>query len=170
MKKETSQTRRKVFFEKNNKSKGFIFSTDATIALVIMLTSTMMFTLTLAETSKNSKKQILDFELEENALLISDTLIKNHYEENPILGSAIIDYDKKRVLENKISLEELKKSKPIKLGEIFVSEIKVILKNRTENILFEQKQYGECISIKRFALIDEEKGIIEVKTCREKND
>jgi hypothetical protein len=147
--------------------KGMIFSLDASIAFTILLFGILLFANTLANNVQNAKENIKSIELAEKAIMIADSLVKNYDENNTLLGSCIIDLDKKRVKSNELSVENIRNAKPLKIDDIFVEKIKVQTSTLNETIFLEKKESNECYNIKRFSLINGEKGIIEVRTCRE---
>jgi len=167
----TGKTSKNLFDNKKrkqtkNKQKGIIFSTDAGISFAIMLISCFLMVITIANNTSISQRNIKNFELEEKALLIADSLVKNLDEENPLLGACIYDTDKKRVLSNSLSEELIKKAKSLELENFFVKKITILSQQKTELIL-SSKESIDCITAKRFALVDKKKSIIEVQTCRQ---
>jgi hypothetical protein len=147
--------------------KGQIFGIDAMISFAIMLFCVLIFVITLANQSQNTLNNLLDFELEEKAALISDSLVKNRDENNSLFGACLIDYDKKRVLENTIEKELLRKAKTAEFEGIFAKQITVTQNKKTEIIILDKRNSAQCISIKRFVLIDMQKAILEAMICRE---
>jgi len=146
--------------------KGQIFGIDSMISFTIMLFCVLVFATTLSNESQNTSQNLLDYELEEKALLITDSLVKNHDENNPLLGSCIIDTDKKRVLTNILDIELIRKSKPINLNGIFAKQITVNTQGKIETIKLDEKNSNECIAVKRFAMVNNQKSILEMMVCR----
>ena len=144
-----------------------IFSIDAGIAFTIILTCTLAFVLTLNVNAQIVEQQTTDFELEEKALLVADSMVKNYNPKNTLLGACILDFDKKRVRTNELTSENIKKAKSASFGKIFVKNISYTAQTRKENLQLSAKTAKECISAKRFVLIDGEKGVILIQTCRE---
>ena len=150
--------------------KGMIFSIDAFIAFVILLFSVLLFVLFLNNFSSGAASTVSDFELEEKSLLIADSFVKNYSSENSLLGACILDMDKKRVLLNQLSFENLSKIKPFSQDRIFVKSISYSLlpsPSFSVIILDSSKSFSSCVSAKRFVLIDNQKAIVEVLVCRE---
>jgi hypothetical protein len=143
-----------------------IFSTDAIIAFSIMLLTMLAFACTLANTAQNSLQTTTNLELEEKTLMIADSMVKNYFEKNTLLGACITDTDKKRVKTNEINSANLKKAKQPDIEGIFVQKILFKTKTTKETIELEKKQAKECLTAKRYALIDGEKGIIETTICK----
>ncbi len=146
-------------------SRGIIFSLDAGISFTITLVTTLLFATFLAQNAFSSENEIKNFELEEKAMLIADSLVKNYDENNTILGACILDIDKKRVRTNEISLSNLSSAKKLSFSEVYVENILIKTNSFQKTFQIETKSSVQCISVKRFVLIDGEKGIIEVKTC-----
>ncbi len=149
------------------KEKGMMFSLDASISFIILLFGILLFVNSLSNNAQNVKDSIETFELEEKAIMIADSLMKNYDKNNTLLGSCIIDIEKKRVKSNELSIENIRKAKPIKLKDIFVEKIHFQTNLIEETITLENKKTKECYNVKRFGLINGEKGIVEVQTCRE---
>ncbi|MFA6064722.1 MAG: hypothetical protein WCW44_03210 [archaeon] len=150
---------------KHINSKGIIFSLDAGISFSITLVTVLLFATFLAQTASSTQNEIKNFELEEKAILIADSLVKNYDENNSLLGTCILDIEKKRIRTNEISFSNLINLKPISFGEIYVESITVKTNSFQKTFQIEEKVSNDCISVRRFALIEGEKGIIEVKTC-----
>jgi hypothetical protein len=147
--------------------KGQIFGIDAMLSFTIMLFCVLIFAINLSNHSQNALNNLLDFELEEKAILITDSLIKNRDENNPLLGACIVDYDKKRVLENIIDKDLLRKAKTASFEGIFAKQIKINQNGTEESIILDKRNTTQCISVKRFVLIDAQKAVLEAMICRE---
>ena len=145
--------------------RGIIFSLDAGISFTIVLVMALIFVTFLAQNASSTGKEIKNFELEEKAILIADSLVKNYDENNSTLGACILDNEKKRVRTNEISLSNLNNAKPLSLGEIYAESISIKTNSIQKTFQIETKKSIECVSVKRFVLVDGEKGIIEAKTC-----
>lgn len=157
----------KRFFYSNEK--GIIFSTDALIAFIIALVTTLIFVSYMSNISLNEERKIEQIELDEKAIFIIDSMVKNQNEENALLGACNYDTSKKRVLTNNLNYLQIKtNSKPLSLGNFFVKNIAITFSstNQKEIIILSEEFAKNCTNIKRFALIDGVKAIIEVKTCK----
>lgn len=146
-------------------SRGIIFSLDAGISFTITLVMTLLFATVLAQNAFSTETEIKNFELEEKAMLIVDSLVKNYDENNTLLGACILDIDKKRIKTNETSILNLNNAKPIPFGEIYVESITLKTNYLQKTFQIETRMSTQCINVKRFALIDGEKRVIEVKTC-----
>ena len=148
--------------------KGMIFSLDAGISFTILLISMLVFVLMLNNYAEKAKQNIENFELEEKALMIADSFVKNFDENNTIRGACLYDPEKKRVKTNEITLENIKKAKTISFGRIFIQKISYSTKTKEETFMLEAgKKEKQCINAKRFVLIEGKKGFINIQTCEE---
>ncbi len=146
--------------------KGQIFGIDAMISFTIMLFCLLTFAITLANQTQNTLNNLQDFELEEKTIAITDSLVKNRDENNPLFGSCAVDYEKKRVLTSVIDIELLRKAQTVDFEGIFAKQITIKKNDYVENIFLETRDSNQCISVKRFALIENKKSILEVVICR----
>ncbi len=149
------------FFSK----KGAIFSIDALIAFTLTLLILLSFVQLTTNIFVQQKEQVKQFYLEEKTLMIADSLVKNRNLENSLLGACAADSDKKRITGNEIEEQLLLQAKPFELKEFFAKELKFETKGMTKIISLNNKESENCLSAKRFALIDGEKSIIEIKGC-----
>ncbi len=150
----------------STKDRGLIFTTDAIICSIIILTSALIFSTTIKTNATKQTELLKDFELEEKTLLIADAMIKNYDKNNPLLGACIFDLDKKRVLTNQLSLERLKEARQINSEKFFAEKITIKTRNYTHIISLSNKSTGKhCLTAKRFALIGNEKAIIQTTLC-----
>ncbi|NMA44878.1 MAG: hypothetical protein GX950_03655 [Candidatus Diapherotrites archaeon] len=161
-KKTNKKTNKKIL---NISTKGMIFSFDTMISFIIMLFVIFGSIYFISTNYEKQKENLENFYLTEKTLLTIDSLVKNHNEENYLLGSATIDILKKRVKSNELTKENLLNSKKFELNDFFVKEIS--WKNDLENkkIVLNQRESKKCFSSKRFVKIDGEKSIIELKGC-----
>ena len=149
--------------------KGIIFSTDVIIAFIIALITTLIFVSYMSNITLNEERKIEQIELDEKAIFIIDSMVKNQNEENALLGACNYDGAKKRVLTNNLNYLQIKtNSKPLSLENFFVKSIAITFTgtNQKETIILSEELAKNCTSIKRFTLIDGFKAIIEVKTCK----
>lgn len=147
--------------------RGMIFSLDAMISFTIMLSGVLLFVLALNNYATNAEQNIKNFELEEKALLIADSFVKNFDENNTLRGACVYDPEKKRVRANELNLENIKNAKELVLGKIFTKSVEYKTQTNSRKVTLSQKDSANCVSAKRFVLIEGEKGIIQILTCRE---
>lgn len=148
-----------------SKEKGAIFSIDTLIGFTLTLLILLSFVQLTTNVFMQQKQNIKQFYLEEKTIMIADSLIKNRNEKNPLLGACIIDNDKKRVKSNEIEEELLLQAKKFELKEFFVKELTWEKNKTTKIILLNNKNSNNCILVKRFALINNEKAIITIQGC-----
>lgn len=151
----------------NMNPKGIIFSIDAPISFVIILFGILLSLFVLNEDFQENISQIRAFELEEKTLMLADTMVKNYDENNTLFGACVFDFEKKRALTNELSSENIAKARETSFGKIFSKSISYSLDGQKTTIILSNKKASECLSSKRFVLIDGVKGLIELITCRE---
>ncbi|MCX6798667.1 MAG: hypothetical protein NTW59_01050 [Candidatus Diapherotrites archaeon] len=149
--------------------KGFIFSLDLAIALI-----TVLLMLNLALLHFNEEKESLlagakKSELQKNALLLADSLVKNNNAENPLLGAAFFDNEKHRVLSNVVQKELLREAQADSFGGWHAQALSLKTKNGAEETFFaEEKQAGkDCVAVERFVIAGTEKALLRVAACEE---
>jgi len=151
--------------------RGIIFSTDVVISFIIALIMMLIFVLYLSNLILSEERKISQIELDEKALFIVDSMIKNQNLENALLGACNYDSSKKRVLTNNLNYTQIKTNlKPISFGKFFVKSVTITFSNtnQKETIQLSEKNSANCINVKRFSLVEGAKAIIEVKTCKSK--
>jgi len=112
-------------------------------------------------------KQLKDFELEKNAVMLIDTMVKNRNEENPALGAAVFNGEKLRVEENNIDLELLKRLNPIVSQSVFVKKIELLFKDGARKTIIENSLGENCLGVERFVLVEEKKALLRCVVCVE---
>ena len=147
----------------NKKNKGFLFYTDvmiATILILFTLTFIIFFINNITNTSITNTNNLY---LEEKTIFVADSFIKNFDSNNSLLGACAIDIDKKRILSNQLNPTLFNNIKPLNLNDFFIKKIWIQPQNK---ILFSQnKNSNNCISIKRFVLINGTKTLIYFTGC-----
>ena len=142
--------------------KGMIFSTDAMIAFIIILAALLGFVMAIGNYEARVQSVSKNFYLEEKTIMAADSFVKNHSNTNAVLGIAEIDYDKKRVKNNVLSLFLAPQfSEYAEEGGFFVKKIII-----GEEVLFESELKGkECMTVRRLVLYESEKKITEYTGC-----
>ena len=146
---------------------GMIFSLDAMISVVFILIGALLFAIILTQHASTAERQLTGFEFEEKALMIADSLVKNYNPENTSLGACVYDSDKKRVLTNELSFANISSAKPLSFGKIYLESISLEGKTTQRVTLGFPKKSTECLTSKRFVLVDGKKTIILVRVCKE---
>lgn len=149
---------------------GFVFSFDLLFAFILVC---FIAFLLLANASallnerKIGNKQLF---LEEKGILIIDSMVKNRNFEEPLLGSAVFDEEKHRVLSNVLDEKMLERLKAKEIAGVKV--VKAWLKEKSESgvkerILFENfnGMEKECRSFERFVIVNGESKMIGAVFC-----
>jgi hypothetical protein len=142
--------------------KGMIFSIDAMIAFFVLLIALLGFAVALANYESRVHLASTHFYLEEKTIMAADSFVKNRSNENAIFGTAIKDYEKRRIKSNELSIEDSTLFSEYSEKNGFF--VKKIVSNT--KVLFESSSEGkECFSVRRFVLINSKKQIIEFTGC-----
>ena len=153
----------KIRHKKNNSEKGFFFTTDVIVAFVIVLFSLLVFSLSLSNNFNLKTQNEIDKFLEEKTIFLADAFIKNYNEKNSMTGACFFDEEKRRVRSNEINSALFSNIKSLNLETFFVKEIKII--NSSKIIYLANKNSKKCLSVRRMALVDGIKRIIEFRGC-----
>lgn len=145
-------------------NKGIIFSMDTLIAFTILLFILMVFVINVNSSTNNLTQNVGHFFLEEKTFLIADSLVKNYNEENNLLGACVYDPKKRRVKSNEINSQNFLNLKTINQDNFFVKSVSYTTNTRNKKVVLSEEN-GECIIVKRFVLIDGEKGVVFVEGC-----
>ena len=145
-------------------NKGFIFYTDVMIATILLL---FAITCLIFFINNNTNFAITNTEsnyLESKTIFVADSFIKNLNPTNTMLGACKHDLDKKRILSNQLSILNFVNIKPLNLDDFFIKEI--IVENIIKTKIFSQeKNSNNCITIKRFVLVEGIKSKIYFTGC-----
>ena len=150
-------------------AKGGIFSID--LLFSFLLISLLLVFCVNSETSLllENSAGLKNFELEEKALFIADSLAKNYDKNNALLGSAFFDSGKLRVVSNLVDFEFLKTAKPQAFGKVSVFELSMQKKNSQKTAVFSKPISGnsDCFAVQRFVLLQQsgEKALVRVVVC-----
>ncbi len=107
------------------------------------------------------------WERQKNALSRFDALVKLRNEKNPILGSAKIHAQKKRVQSNQLDLELLHQIKTTQTTEsVFFRQLKLFFFNHTvETIIDSMENAQTCTIVERIVLVENKKAILWGEVC-----
>ncbi len=144
--------------------KGFVFSLDLVIAFLAMLLMLSLMLLHLQTTKEQEIAAIEKLSLQEKGIFLIDSMVKNRNEKNPLLGSALFDEEKHRVLQNQIDLSMLLKGGQMQGSEFFVSSISFRAAGRQETRILAQPGKN-CIALDRLVLMEGKTGKVEVTIC-----
>ena len=140
--------------------KGFLFSLDLAIAFIAML---LMLSLMLSQLEILKNKEIEDverIELQRNAFFAIDSMAKNRDEERPLLGLALYDAEKHRVLSNEIDTTLFENSKTVLFENFFISSVSI---GEIEKVFEEQGE--KCISVNRLIFANGKKEMLGAIVC-----
>jgi hypothetical protein len=84
-----------------------------------------------------------------------------------LLGAGIVDLEKKRVRSNELNSANFSNLKSLEIENFFVKKVSYYFtSNKKEQIIyFSQKLSSNCLSVKRFVLIDGRKSLVFVTGC-----
>lgn len=146
--------------------KGLWFSLDLIIALITILLIITIMLNRINTSTETLTEEINKIELQRNTIFIIDSLTKNRNLENPLLGSATLNEEKKRVMQNSLDPKLIKQAKPIETDKFFTA--KLAIKTNEERIIFQKKQKGNCITLDRTITISNRTGKVEVTACEKR--
>lgn len=143
-----------------------MFSFDAMIASIILLSILFLLLFSLNAFAEQEVKNEKEIEKELFGLALSEAIIKNRNEKNPINGAAYYNIEKKRVEANIIDISLLEKIQPKDFGKFSLASL-------YERIEHGKRYYFEnnnenCIAIERFVIIKEiipRKTVLGVVIC-----
>jgi hypothetical protein len=138
---------------------GFAFSLDLTVAFVAML---LMLSLMFTQLNLVKEEQLAGLEklsLQERAIFLIDSMVKNRNLQQPFLGSALYDPEKHRILQNQLDPEILLNAREADFGKFSVSR-----PSFTGNRVVSAGARN-CISLDRIVLIEGMVSKVEVTVC-----
>jgi hypothetical protein len=151
----------------HNKSRGIIFSFDIIITFLIILFGITVFVFALHNNTNSFVKNVDDFFLEEKTIFVADSFVKNFDPTNALLGSCVIDLEKRRVKSNELASANFSNLKSLGIESFFVKRVSYrVLGNTSEQIIYSSaRQSLNCLTAKRFVLIDAQKALVFVTGC-----
>lgn len=147
---------------------GFIFSLDLAIAALALI---MMSFLMLSHLNFEKEQMLQESErigLERKAIFLIDAMAKNRNEENPLAGSALLDLEKKRVVQNEIDEELFLRAGQLQDETFFVSSISLDFGNAKEKRFFE-KESRKCLALDRLVSANGNIARLEAVVCEKEN-
>jgi len=142
---------------------GFAFSLDLAISVIAMV---LMLSLMLASFEAAKEEEITTVkktELQGKAIFLLDAMAKNRNEEQPLLGSALYDGERHRVLSNEIDAGLFEKARQLDSEKFFVKSVS--LKGGEEKTIVFEGKGKECISLDRIVLAGGKKAMLGVVLC-----
>lgn len=141
-------------------SKGFIFTTDLIISIILILIILLTFSIYLNnETNLITQSKKISY-LTEKTIFVADAFIKNFDKKNALFGACYIDLEKGRIKSNELNSFNFLNIKQIKDNKFFVKKIFI-----EKNIFFDNTPSENCLGIKRFVLVDGIKKEVEIIGC-----
>ncbi len=140
---------------------GFAFSLDLMVAFIAML---LMLSLMVMQFQLTKEEQLASLErlsLQERAIFLIDSMVKNRNEQQPLLGSAVYDGKRHRILQNQLDPEMLFSAREANLGKASVSSIS--LSGKT--LVFFPAEERDCIALDRIVLVNGIAGRLEAVVC-----
>ncbi|MBU0636071.1 hypothetical protein KKE06_03525 [Candidatus Micrarchaeota archaeon] len=107
-------------------------------------------------------------ELERNSSMMIDSLLKNRDTVNPQYGAAQLSPRKHRVQSNQLDrslLEKIPFTQAIDNQPVFFQKIELVFSTHSETI-FETEARGNCLSLERLGIIENQKTIVRGVICR----
>ena len=146
-------------------NRGFIFSIDALIAFTIMLFSLLVFVIILSNSTTQLVKSTENFYLEEKTIFVADSFVKNFDTENSLLGACVFDLEKKRIKSNELTRTNFANMHKLQIDDFFVKQVIIKTHLKEERIFFDARNEKECVTVKRFVILDGEKAIVLLEGC-----
>lgn len=112
-------------------------------------------------------KQLRDFELGKNTIMVLDAIVKNRNEENPALGAAVFNAEKHRVEENKIDIALLRQANPLVTKNVLLKRIELHFKDGESKTILETANGENCLAASRMVLVEGKKALLEGVVCVE---
>ena len=134
-------------------SKAFLFSLDLMIAfllLTVILFASLAHSFFLVNNALHASASVA---LEQKAIALADSLVKNRNVENPLLGSAVLDPARHRVLSNVMDASLLARLEPQALGGVRVSQA-YVRDSLSFRVLFSEDASGACVTVERVILLE----------------
>lgn len=147
-------------------NKGIVFALDLAVSFLLMSATLLLLVSALDARMQKTSGQSRQLYLEQKAISIADSLVKNSDSSNPVFGAAYYNAEKKRVEENVLDLELLKKADAGSLQEIR----RIYLKYDGMEEVFAEKELGKnCAAVERFVLLKQQnkKALAGIVVCSE---
>ncbi len=158
-KKEKPCEKKKIF------EKGFIFSIDLTVSFIAMLLMVLLILMHASVLKEQQVESINRFDLQRNAIFLADSLVKNNDALQPLLGSALFDPEKHRVLSNNLDSVLLSRAAQFEKENFFVNRLSFKDEFGIEQVIFEGTAGKNCLALDRLVLLNGRKGLLAVSVC-----
>src|SRR3990167_4868435 len=147
-------------------ARGFILSSDALIASLILLSTLLVVANFISILTLSEKAKYENFEKVAFASSLSSAIIKTRNETNPSTGAAYYNEEKRRVESNVVDEELLSKIVPQSFGRYGLFGIYERSQDSRREIFFQSAK--ECIFVERFVIIRgtiKRKAVLGVIVC-----
>ena len=143
-----------------------IFSMDVLIAFLLIIGMLYIMLLHFDLFENRVEAEISKFTLMKNAVMLSDSLVKNC---EIGIGLAKSDFSSHRCLSNELSSLFLNDKNYFETDEFFVERIEVEFVNFEKKELFKSEKISnnECVSSERFVYLDGRKAKLNLVVCDE---
>ncbi|MDD3159462.1 MAG: hypothetical protein PHQ98_00665 [Candidatus ainarchaeum sp.] len=142
--------------------KAMFYSIDLIVSFCLILITIFILMSSYFQNYNFNLNQFKDNELIEKTIFLADSFVKNRNIENSLLGSCQIDYEKKRIISNQLDESLFSKIKQLNIKNFFVKEIKLDEKQIFHDLL----ESKDCVTIKRYVLIKDNKKVLSLKGCK----
>lgn len=140
---------------------GFAFSLDLMVAFIAMLLMLSLMVMQFQLTKEEQLASVERLSLQERAVFLIDSIVKNRNEQQPLLGSAVYDGEKHRILQNELDPEMMFSAREANLGKVSVSSISLAGKT----LVFSPAEERDCIALDRIVLVNGIAGKLEAVVC-----
>ena len=145
--------------------RGFIFSIDLAVSFIAMLLMVLLILMHASVLKEQQVESINKFDLQRNAIFLADSMVKNNDALQPLLGSALFDAEKHRVLSNNLDGILLSRAEQFEKEGFFVSRVSFKDEFGIEQGFFDGPAGKNCIALDRLVLLDGRKGLLAVSVC-----
>lgn len=138
--------------------KGVIFSFDLVFAFIALCVMMYFILLNADAMMDEGNSRIREFDSYSRSLLIADSAVKNYDMENPLLGAAHYNPEKRRVEENVIDAALLAE---VEGADILFLEYG----DGSRETIIDGKEKGECTVVERFVFLGGRKAQLNMGVC-----
>lgn len=146
-------------------NRGFIFSIDLAVSFIAMLLMALLILMHASVLKEQQVESINKFDLQRNAIFLADSLVKNNDAAQPLLGSALFDPEKHRVLSNSLDSVLLSRAAQFEKENFFVNRLSFKDEFGVEQVIFEGTAGKNCLALDRLVLLNGRKGLLAVSVC-----
>ncbi|MCX8158328.1 MAG: hypothetical protein N3D73_01540 [Candidatus Diapherotrites archaeon] len=140
--------------------KGFVFSSDSSLGLFLIFVSASFFMFFVFQNTLFYSQQLKQFSDFRKTSSFLNIFIRDRNENFPLLGSAYYDTDKKRIIENTIDYNLLKKMElPFYLlnSKIYLQCLFLKYEDNKSEVFCSLDEEENCFSMERFVVVMKDK-------------